>query len=61
MESAGHGVPDGGLTVLEAVQGKALVDISAGSVPLEAGAVHAVPAAEAAIAAPAAEQSEDKE
>ena len=38
VESAGHGVPDGGLAVLEAVQGKALIDIGTGSVPLEAGA-----------------------
>ena len=57
VESAGHGVPDGGLAVLKAVQGKALVDIGTGSVPLEAGAVHAVPTAEAAIAAPTAEQA----
>ena len=51
VESAGHGVPDGGLAVLEAVQGKALVNVRPGGKPLQAGIVDTAASAEAAVTA----------
>lgn len=60
VEAVAHRVTDGGLAVLEAIQGKAFIDVCAGSIALKTGAIHAVPAAEAAIAAPA-EHTENQE
>lgn len=61
VESAGHGVPDGGLAVLQAVQGKAFVDVRTGCPALETGAVGTtIAAAEAAAIAAPAEHAEDQ-
>ena len=62
MEAVAHGIPDGGLAVLETVQGEALVDVRAGSKALEAGVVDPTAATEAAISAIApAKDAPDKE
>lgn len=64
VETIGHSISNGGLTILEAVQGKALIDVSARGIALEAGTVHTISAAKAATEAaiaPAAEHAEDQE
>lgn len=63
VETVAHGIPDGGLAVLEAVQGEALVDVGPGGPTLTRGrtqAIAGVTTPAAAIAAPA-EHAEDQE
>nr|DAW37550.1 MAG TPA: hypothetical protein [Caudoviricetes sp.] len=63
MEAVAHGIPDGGLAVLETVQGEALVDVRPGGPALTRGrtqAIAGVTTPAAAIAAPA-EHTEDQE
>lgn len=65
VETIGHSISNGGLTILEAVQGKPLIDVGARGIALEAGTVHTISAAkaaaEAAIAAPTVKETEDEE
>ena len=63
VEAVGDSAQNVPLAALEVVQGKALVDVGAGGIALEAGAVHAVAAAKATAKAvvPAAEQAENEE
>ena len=63
MEAVAHGIPDGGLAVLEAVERKTLVDIRAGRPALtgrRTQAIAGVTTPAAAIATPA-EHAEDQE
>ena len=42
MEAVAHGIPDGGLAILEAVQGEALVDVGPGGPALPRGRTQAI-------------------
>nr|DAU71630.1 MAG TPA: hypothetical protein [Caudoviricetes sp.] len=62
VEAVAHGVPDGGLAVLEAIQRKPFIDVGAGCPALEAGAIGtAISAAEAAKTVAPTEHAEDQE